>query len=400
MLYFPAPIYYNQHTEMSTTENPSNITPYELGAYRPPSEAYSLLLRLTRNCPWNRCCFCEMYKGQKFELRSVAEIKQDILTVKQIRDEIAELAKSPIYGNDIRKAAAAVLNNPPDYIYQNVALWLYKGGQNVFLQDANSLVMRTTDLVEVLKFLKQTLPSINRITSYCRAKTAALKKPEELKAIREAGLTRLHIGLESGSDTILKMIDKGVTAAEEIEGGKKVVASGLSLSEYYLLGIGGKALWREQAVESARVLNAINPDFIRVRTLSIHERILLWQDVENGTFIRTTDEEMMEELKLFIQNLNCHAHFASDHIGNLLPEVEGKLPEDKEKILAVIERFLALSPKERQVYRIGRRARYYNTLEDLKDPGLHQVVEELIERLSNGTGTVDEQIVYKMREAM
>jgi histone acetyltransferase (RNA polymerase elongator complex component) len=385
---------------MSTEERPSNINPYELGAYRPPSEAYSLLLRLTRNCPWNRCRFCEMYKGHKFELRSVAEIKQDILTVAQIRDEIIKLADSPVYGNDIRKVALAILNNPPDNIYQNVALWLYKGGHNVFLQDANSLVMHTADLVEVLKFLKQTLPTINRITSYCRAKTAALKKLEELKAIHEAGLTRLHIGLESGSDTILKMIDKGVTAVEEIEGGKKVVASGISLSEYYLLGIGGKALWREHAVESARVLNAINPDFIRVRTLSINERILMWQDVANGTFIKTTDEEMMEELKLFIQNLDCPTHFVSDHIGNLLQEVEGQLPEDKEKMLAIIERFQALSPEERQVYRIGRRARYYNSLGDLKDLGLHQVVEELIAQLSKGTGKVDEQIVYKMRETM
>ena len=385
---------------MSTEERPSNITLYELGAYRPPSEAYSLLLRLTRNCPWNRCRFCEMYKGQKFELRSVAEIKRDILTAAQIRDEIIKLADSPVYGNDIRKVALAILNNPPDYIYQNVALWLYKGGQNVFLQDANSLVMRTADLVEVLKFLKQTLPTINRITSYCRAKTAALKKLEELKDIHRAGLTRLHIGLESGSDKILTMIDKGVTTAEEIEGGQKVVASGISLSEYYLLGIGGKGLWREHALESARVLNAINPGFIRVRTLSVNERLLMWPDVANGTFGRTTDEEMMEELKLFIQNLDCHAHFVSDHIGNLLPEVEGKLPVDKEKMLAVIERFQALSPEERQVYRIGRRARYYNGLDDLEDPGLHQVVERIIEQLSNGIGTVDEQIVYKMRENM
>jgi radical SAM superfamily enzyme YgiQ (UPF0313 family) len=359
-----------------------------------------LLLRLTRNCPWNRCRFCEMYKGQKFELRSVAELKQDILTVKQIRDEIIALDHTPVYDNNIRKAAAAVLNNPPDYVYQNVALWLYSGGLNVFLQDANSLVMRTPDLVEVLKFLKETLPTINRITSYCRAKTAALKKLEDLKAIHEAGLTRLHIGLESGSDDVLKMIDKGVTAAEEIEGGKKVVASGISLSEYYLLGIGGQALWQEHAIESARVLNAIDPDFIRVRTLSVKENLLMWQDVENGTFVRTTDEEMMEELKLLIQNLDCHANFVSDHINNLLQEVEGKLPEAKEKMLAVIERFQALTPEERQVYRIRRRARYYNGLDDLEDPARHRLVEEMIERLSQGTGIVDEQIVYKMRENM
>jgi hypothetical protein len=380
-------------------KQPVNSASYELGPYRPPSEAYSLLLRLTRNCPWNRCRFCEMYKGQKFELRTVEDIKRDILTVEQIRDEIAELAKTE-YGNDLRKAAAVVLGDPPDYVRQNVALWLYKGGQNVFLQDANSLVMPTADLVAVLNFLKEHLPSVNRITSYCRAKTAALKKPEELKAIHAAGLTRLHIGLESGSDTILKMIDKGVTSAEEIEGGRKVVAAGISLSEYYLLGIGGKALWREQAVESARVLNAINPDFIRVRTLSVNERLLMWQDVQNGAFIRTTDEEMMEELKLFIQNLDCRATFISDHVGNLLQELEGKLPEDKSKLLSIIARFQALSPQERQVYRIGRRTGYYHGLDDLADPGQRRVIEQMIEKFSNGSGQVDEQIVYKMRETM
>ncbi len=385
---------------MSTENQPLNTASFELGAYRPPSEAYSLLLRLTRNCPWNRCRFCGMYKGQKFELRSVAEIKQDILTVAQIRDEIIELSHKPTYADNFRKAAATVLSNPLDYVYQNVALWLYKGGQNVFLQDANSLVMRTPELVEVLKFLKLTLPTINRVTSYCRAKTVALKKLEELKAIHEAGLTRLHIGLESGSDTVLKMIDKGVTAAEEIEGGKKVVASGISVSEYYLLGIGGKALWREHAVESARVLNAIDPDFIRVRTLSINESLLMWSDVENGTFIRTTDEEMMEELKLFIQHLDCHANFVSDHMGNLLQEVEGKLPQDKEKMLTVIARFQSLSLEERQVYRIGRRSGYYHGLDDLHDPAWHQIIEGIIEQLSNGTGKVDEVLVYNMRETM
>jgi hypothetical protein len=341
-----------------------------------------------------------MYKGQKFELRSVEEIKQDILTVAQIRDEIIDFARAKGYGGNIRKAAAAVLNNPPDYVYQNVALWLYSGEQNVFLQDANSLVMRTPELVEVLKFLKATLPTINRITSYCRAKTAALKKLEDLKAIHEAGLTRLHIGMESGSDTVLKLMDKGVTAVEEIDGGKKVVASGISLSEYYLLGIGGKALWREHAIESARVLNAIDPDFIRVRTLSVNEALVMWSDVESGAFVRTTDEEMMEELKLFIQNLDCHANFVSDHIGNLLQEVEGKLPEDKEKMLAVIDRFQSLTLAERQIYRIGRRARYYDGLDDLKDVGRRSAVEQMIERLSHGTGEVGEQIVYKIRGAM
>jgi hypothetical protein len=341
-----------------------------------------------------------MYKGQKFELRSVGEIKQDILTVRQIEKEIKQLAVDPDDAYQVRKTAAMVLNNAPNYAYQNIALWLCGGGQNVFLQDANSIIMRTPDLVEVLTFLKQNLPAVNRITSYGRAKTTAQKKIEELKAIHEAGLTRLHVGFETGSDTILKMMDKGVTSAEEIEGGQKVVASGISLSEYYLTGLGGKTLWREHAAESARVLNAINADFIRIRTLSVSEGLLMWSDVEDRTFVRTTDEEMVEELKLFIGNLDCHSYLASDHMGNLLQEIEGQLPQDKGKMLAVIDRFQSLSPSERLNYRVGRRAHYYADLDDMKDTARYEIVEQIIERFSDGTGEIDEQIIYKMREAM
>jgi hypothetical protein len=130
----------------------------------------------------------------------------------------------------------------------------------------------------------------------------------------------------------------------------------------------------------------------------LNERLLLWQEVENGFFVRTTDEEMLDELKLFIENLDCAARFASDHVWNLLPEIEGKLPEAKAKMLDVIARFQSLSPAERQIYRVGRRAHYYNSLDDLKDPAVHQVVEQLINELSRGTGTVDENILFDMRE--
>lgn len=241
------------------------VEPFELGPIRPPSEAYSLLLRLTRNCPWNRCRFCSTYKGTKFQLRPVEEIKQEILAVKQIRNEIKAQGWKLGHGNDSRAAILGTLRNPPSHGHYNVALWMHSGEHNVFLQDANSIIMRTPDLVEVLTFLKATLPTVNRITSYGRSHTAARKTLDELKQIHEAGLTRLHIGLESGSDTVLKVMDKGVTAAEHIDGGRKVVESGISLSEYVLLGLGGQGLWREHATETARALSAINPDFIRIR---------------------------------------------------------------------------------------------------------------------------------------
>jgi len=371
---------------------------FEIGPIRPPSEAYSLLIRVTRNCPWNRCYFCPTYKGRKFELRSVEEIKQDILAVKAIQDKLRELSWKAGYGGKVEEAAAAILNNPPNEAFFNVALWLYYGGESAFLQDANSLIMRTNELVEVLRFLKQTLPTITRITSYGRSKTAAKKTLEELVQLREAGLSRLHIGLESGYDPVLKYMDKGVTAADHIKGGKNIVASGISLSEYVVLGLGEKGMWREHATETARVLNQINPDFIRVRTLTVRPGMPLYDEVKNGKFIRQTDEEIIEEEKLFIENLNCQSNFVSDHITNLLQELEGKLPEDKEGMLATIAKFQALSPAERQNFRLGRRLGIYERLDELNNQPKHDIVEQARQKLSKDGNQVDDETIYSLME--
>jgi radical SAM superfamily enzyme YgiQ (UPF0313 family) len=369
----------------------------ELGPIRPPSEASSLLLRVTRNCSWNRCKFCHIYKGKRFELRPVEDIKQEILTVKAIQDKLKEAALKAGYGGNVEAAAAAILNNPLSETHFNVALWLYHGGTSAFLQDANTLIMPTPDLVEVIKFLKTTLPTITRITSYGRSQTAAKKKLSELKALRETGLDRLHIGLESGYDPLLEYMDKGVTAADHIAGGKKIVASGISLSEYVLLGMGGKKMWREHATETARVLNEINADFIRVRTLTIKEGMPLYDEVKSGKFIRASDEEIVAEEKLLIENLNCHSYLVSDHITNLLQEVEGRLPEDKGKMLAVMDRFQSLSDEERQNFRLGRRIGIYAALDDLGDPAKHGLVEQAVVKLAKD-GKVDEEIIYSLLE--
>jgi len=371
---------------------------FELGPIRPPSEAYSLLIRATRNCPWNRCKFCHVYKGKKFELRPVEDIKQDILAVKAIQDKLKEIALKSGYGERIEEVAAAILNNPLNEASFNVALWLYYGGDSAFLQDANTLIMRTPELVEVLKFLKQTLPSITRITSYGRSKTASKKKLEELIQLREAGLSRLHIGLESGYDPLLKYMDKGVTAAEHIKGGKNIVKSGISLCEYVLLGLGGKKMWREHATETAKVLNQINADFIRVRTLTIKEGMPLYEEVKNGNFIRATDEEIIEEEKLLMENLDCKSNFISDHITNLLQELEGKLPQDKEKMLATIARFQSLSPEEKQNFKLGRRLGIYEGLDDLDNSIKHDSVERAIQKLSQNGKQVNEELIYSLME--
>lgn len=369
---------------------------FELGPIRPPSEAFSLLIRVTRNCSWNRCKFCPIYKGTKFQLRSVVEVKQDIDTAKAIVDRIKELAWKSGRGDSVREVAAMVLNNPPNDAYRNVALWLYAGGKNAFLQDANTLIVKTGELVEIIRYLKETFPGISRITSYSRSKTAARKSLQELLELREAGLSRIHMGLESGYDPVLQFMDKGVTATDHITGGKNIVTSGISLCEYVMLGVGGRTVWREHAVETARVLNEIDPDYIRFRTMTIQPRMLLHNDVVSGDFIRQTDEEIVEEEKLLIESLTCHSNIVSDHIINLLQEVEGKLPEDKEKMLAVISRFQALPPEDRVNFKLGRRLGVYNRLDDLDNTHLRDEVDRVMGRL--GQDGVSDELLFNLME--
>jgi biotin synthase-like enzyme len=370
---------------------------FELGPIRPPSEARSLLIRVTKNCPWNRCKFCHIYKGQRFQLRPVEEVKKEILAAKAIQDGLKALAQKS-YNGSLEAVAVAVLQNPPNEAYFNVALWLYHGGTRAFLQDADTLIMPTPDLVEVIKFLKETLPSITQITSYGRSKTASKKKLEELKALHDAGLSRLHIGLESGYDPLLEYMDKGVTASEHIKGGKNIVASGISLCNYVVLGLGGKKLWREHATETAKVLSQIDPEFIRVRTLTVKQGMPLYEEVQKGNFVRSSDEQIVEEERLLIQNLDCHSKFVSDHITNLLQEIEGKLPEDKDKMLATIERFQSLSPEERHNFRVGRRVGIYDQLDDMENEQKHRLTEHAIQKLSDDGKKVSDETIYFLME--
>ena len=148
--------------------------------------------------------------------------------------------------------------------------WLISGGKTAFLQDANSLILPTEKLVDILKHLRKTFPSLNRVTSYARSKTLSQRKLEELIEIRKAGLDRLHVGLETGDDVLLKRMRKGVTSEGHISGGRKAMEAGFQLSEYWMPGLGGKEMWKEHAKNTARVLNEINPNYIRSRPLPPH----------------------------------------------------------------------------------------------------------------------------------
>jgi len=386
---------------MSSDASNDRTLSFEQGPIRPPNEAKSLLVRITRNCPWNKCGFCKTYKGKRFSVRPLEEVKEDIETIKKMYDEIKALSWQLGYRGEVNEEVVRSLygsSRSESNGFMNVAMWLYYGEGSVFLQDGNNLGVKTDDLVEVLTLLKKTFPDIRRITSYGRSKTIAKRKTvEDLKALRAAGLSRIHIGLESGCDAVLDLVRKGVTAAEHIEAGRKVKEAGLSLSEYVIPGLGGKKLWREHALETARVLNQINPDYIRLRSLRVLDGAGLDEKVASGEFEPLNDEETVREIRLMIEHLDAiDSYLVSDHILNLLEEVEGKLPEDKPTMLAVIDRFLGLSPEEKRNFMLGRRANMYRVLDDMKDPGLYRQVDAALRRIVKPNGGGLEEVIAEL----
>ncbi|HNY50187.1 MAG TPA: radical SAM protein [Smithella sp.] len=375
---------------------------FEQGPIRPPSEATSLLLRVSRNCPWNKCAFCHTYRGTKFELRSVEEVKKDIQAMKDIADEIVSLSWKLGKGGQVNRDLLRHIYNSDDYYNDHtysVASWLYFGGENVFLQDANSLILKTADLLSILNFLKETFPNVKRITSYCRSHTAARKTVDELKLLKDAGLSRIHIGMESGSDDVLSLIHKGVTAADHIKAGRNIRQAGIELSEYVMPGLGGKQWTREHALETAKVINSINPDFVRLRTLHVVPGTGLDELMKQGGFQPLGDEDVLREINLFIEHLEVQGtYLASDHILNLLEELEGKFPEDKNRILSRIKKYFELSDMDRQIFRLGRRTGAYRKLDDLGDKETYWRLKSVIDHYSAKGGNLEEDIIKTMNQ--
>ena len=325
---------------------------YEQGVIRPPNEASSLLIRVTRNCPWNQCLFCPAYKGVKFSKRTPEEVKKDI-------DSMAEELRE---SSEVRTA---------------------------FLQDADSLILPVEDLVAVLDHLKEKFPKIDRITTYARARTLSHKSVDDLKRLKQAGLTRIHTGMESGSAKVLQMIKKGMTPEEAVRGGRHVMEAGIELSEYIMPGVAGEALSEEHAKETARLLNLIRPHFIRVRTFAMHPQSPLQRMVREGTFIPLTDDGIVAEIRLLVDHLDSmHSYFScNDFSLNLLMQVDGFLDEKKEDMLRELDTFLSLTKRQRQVYTLLHYAGYCRSpLSIVNDQRvLDQVVPE-IEKLERDGG--------------
>ena len=354
-----------------------NIPPYngfEQGPIRPPSEAESLLIRITRNCPWNRCTFCPVYKDDKFSLRPLSHVLEDIDTVKSYVDAIVEAKRSGAryYGDFVK-------NGVEDEVALHAAYHFVAGGmKSIFLQDGNSLIIKPEEMIAILRHLQACFPMVERITSYARSHTIARINDENLTKMAEAGLNRIHIGMESGSDKVLKMVKKGVDKDTQIRAGQKVKRAGIELSEYFMPGLGGAELSREHALESADALNQINADFIRLRSLALPAAAPLTAQHEVGEFDKMGEVATTRELLLFLESLQgITSKVRSDHVLNLFSEVNGTLPDDQQKMTDPLRRFLELESREQMLFCIGRRTHRFSRLDDLSKPELRDPVEKM-----------------------
>ena len=366
---------------------------FEVGPIRPPSEAASLLIRLTRNCPWNQCSFCSLYKGKKFSVRPVDHIVKDLETVERCIKLFKELEheKDQSIVKDKLQSLKDELKSRGDWGYHSAMTWYRNGMTSIFLQDANSMVMKAEDLIFILKIIKEKFGFVDRITTYARSHTIARISDQDMKAFADAGLNRIHIGMESGADTVLNLVKKGVDKKTHIIAGQKVKRAGIELSEYFMPGLGGNEYSMENAIETADALNQINPDFIRIRTLAVTSQSTLYEDYQKGVFTRTNDTQMVRELLILIENLEgIQSTIKSDHILNILPEVEGQLPGDKAKMISVLKWYLDLSSHEQIIYRIGRRTGTMNFMDDLSNESLRRHVRELIDLYQVTEKTVDQ----------
>jgi len=342
---------------------------FELGPIRPPSEAMSLLVRVIRNCAWNRCTFCPVYKGTTSSQRDVEDVLADV-------DAMAAVAV--VLQEQGWKAARAGELPPESYM---VELFLRGGGKTVFLQDADPCAVKPEKLAAVIRRVKARFASVERVTTYGRARTLARRAPSQLTLLREAGLTRVHLGLESGCDEVLRAVDKGVTADELIEAGTKVLGAGMELCFYMMPGLGGReeAASAAHVAGTARVIRAVaaasgagegeRPLVVRLRTAAVVPGTPLAERAAAGEFELPDDVEVVRELRGLLEQAGAaRFELRSDHALNLLPELEGSLPADRDRLLALLDEYLALPRAEQAAFAVGARLGLFRRLADLHDP--------------------------------
>lgn len=311
--------------------------PFEVGPIRPPSEAFSLLVRVSRNCPWNRCAFCTVYKDSEgYERRPVAEVLSDLD------------AMQDVYGDAAR---------------------------TVFLQDADPVQASPDDLVRIVEGVRARFPRVRRVTTYARARTLSRRSVADLRRLKEAGLDRVHVGLESGSDEVLALVDKGATRAQQIEAGRRAKEAGFELSEYVMPGLGGRELSAVHADETASAVAAIEPDFVRLRTTAIKPGTPLAALVDAGRLTPLTEMETVGEIRRLLVGLaGVETRIESDHALNLLMELRGDLPAQHVRLLALLDGVLGLDEGVQRLFVLARRLGLVTFLRQLERPGVREEV--------------------------
>ena len=356
---------------------------FRIGPIRPPSEADSLLLQVTNGCTWNKCKFCQLYRHTKFKAYSADSIKADIDNIVYQADIIRRY-QTPLGAWDIdglNRELGQIPSEEERQCFYMVANWLLGGGENVFLQDGNTTALSSGRLSDVLIYLKQAFPSIKRITSYGRAENLSRVSAEEYAELKAAGLDRIHSGFETGSDAVLQKINKGVTQQQEITAGKNIKAGGIELSVYFMPGVGGKELTKENAAGTSHVINEVAPDFLRIRTAAVKPGTGLYEDYQNGQLTLCSDDEKLLEIRTIIQQAaDIDTRVVSDHIINLLQGVEGHIVLDRQKMLDLIDGYLEKQEHEKRLYQAARRMALVNGPQDMKylDQSRIDQIESLI----------------------
>ena len=331
---------------------------FRIGPIRPPSEADSLLIQVTRGCTWNRCKFCQLYRHTQFKAYSADSVKADIDNMVILADRINKYKNFDgswdIDGINLELGMIESYDERQSYYM--MANWLVRDGRNVFLQDGNTTVLKGGRLSDVIRYLKQAFPQIERITSYGRAENLSKTSPEEFADLKDAGLDRIHSGFETGSDKVLQMINKGVTQEQEIIAGRNVKAGGIELSIYFMAGVGGHDLTEDNAEGTAYVINQVNPDFVRVRTAAYKPGTELYDEWKQGLIIPCTDEEKLLEIRRIIELAEgVDTKILSDHILNLLMDIEGSMVKDKERLLAIADEYLNMPKDKQREFQLARR---------------------------------------------
>lgn len=387
----------------------------ESGPMGPIGEGEALVLRINRNCPWNKCLFCPVYKGRKYSSRNTEEIVADIEAVRRTRDLILSeseggaeglpskdgiihvIAKHPaIYGSP--SAHPSPQQTATLQTLYNVYRWMKYGAARVFLQDANAPAMNTRRLVQVMRYLKETFPSIEIITAYARSKTCYRKSLEELKMLKEAGLSWCFVGIESGCDEVLDFMKKGVTAREHAEGGTKFMASGIRMAAFVMPGLAGsdEELRARHVSGTVGLLNEIQPTEVRVRSLAVLETAPLYEKWKKGQFDAADDNQLIEEIRMIMEGLDYECTFETLQMTNPLFTVKGPLSQVRQPLRDGMDWYLALPQLERARTLFGR---YVNEgyLEFIKawgkyDGQLEQVVTDAQKSLTEGQTDAAEKV--------